>query len=127
MLFKKISLPESPADESTTTPITATTLSTTTTLNVAFQRALIKQKLLFAEKQDEALSEPGPIEPKILEEKSKLKRTISILPSTAEPAKTELNHKRLISKLQELVVTANQDEIVNDAVEFDLDFRTAQK
>jgi len=90
MVFNKVSSSKSLTNESseTTRPVT--------TINPAFQKALIIQKLLRR---------------------------------TPEPVNTQLNHKRLISKIEQLVVTASQEDPLNDsdAVEFDLGFKTARK
>jgi len=121
MLFNKVSSSKSLTYESseTTRPVTA--------INAAFQKALIIQKLLFAEKQADTVtaSTTTPIqvtESEAFVDKSKLRRT-------PEPVNTQLNHKRLISKIEQLVVTASQEDPLNDsdAVEFDLGFKTARK
>ncbi len=122
MVFNKVSSSKSLTNESseTTRPVT--------TINPAFQKALIIQKLLFAEKQADTASTTTPAETiqvaesEAFVDNSKLRRT-------PEPVNTQLNHKRLISKIEQLVVTASQEDPLNDSdsVEFDLGFKTARK
>jgi hypothetical protein len=124
MLFNKVSSSKSLTNESseTTRPVT--------TINPAFQKALIIQKLLFAEKQADTVTASTTTSAETIQvaeseafvDNSKLRRT-------PEPVNTQLNHKRLISKIEQLVVTASQEDPLNDsdAVEFDLGFKTARK